>query len=131
MTMITTKQLSFADGSTLNCVGAVGQKRYIQGANRNTITFNFDKESYSIDEIYEIFNNPEKTKKIGIYEAETEETFYHNDYTILESVAVTNEVLEEETNENPENSVKIISVIMGQKTYTEKQLESILAGLNK
>ena len=120
--------LKLKDGSSLECSSAIGQKKFISGCTRDCITFYFDKASYSSEDLYNIFNDSTKTSEITIVnnatESEETEEFIHYDYSILDSIAVTQEVVTKETNESPEVTKTMISVCMGQKTYTEKNIDS-------
>ena len=109
------------NGIELTPVTALGEKRYVQGANRDTITFVFPEET-SLDEIDAIFI-AENCSKIIICEDENE--YIHTGYTIRaelkrESIEVTPAT--DSTGAVYENRV---TVSMAQMTYTEQQLTNL------
>ena len=119
--------LKFKDGTSIECASAIGQKKFISGSTRDCITFYFDKADNSTEILYDIFNNINKTSEITIVnntDSEEAEEYTHYDYSILNSIAVTQETVTKETNDSPETTKTMISVCMGQKTYTEKNIDS-------
>jgi hypothetical protein len=106
------------NGIELNPISAIGEKRYVHGASRDTITFVFSAET-SLDEMDALFTS-ENCAKIIICEGESE--YIHNGYTIRaelkrEPVEVTPAT--ESTDAVYENRV---TVSMAQMTYMESQL---------
>jgi hypothetical protein len=114
------------DGTSFECKSAHGLKTFISGVNRESITFNFDADTYNLNEIYAAFSDPTKTEEIIIEEGEGDSAtqYHHYDFTIIASVTAKTETVSRETNESPAVTSKLISVVLGQKTYSEKQIDA-------
>lgn len=117
-------QMILNDGTVLSPIVVTGEKRYIQGANRDVLTFVFGDTS--MDELDRLFTE-ENCKSIRITGDDGSEGIY-KDYTIRQSITKKSEVVEEETSETPEKLESRVHVAMAQKSYTERQLELLLAG---
>lgn len=102
------------------------QTKFIQGANRDCITFVFNSNDYNVAELKKIFEN--STEDITIIDDESEKHYF--DYSILTNIEITNEVIEQETNDSPEQEVEVIKISVAQKTYTEKQEDARIEQLN-
>ena len=102
------------------------QTNFIQGANRDCITFGFENGDYRVDELKRIFES--SADDIVIADDDSEK--HYLDYSILTAVEITNEVVEQETNDSPEQEVEVIKISVAQKTYTEKQEDARLEQLN-
>ena len=48
----------------------------------------------------------------------------------LTAVEITNEVVEQETSDSPEQNIEVIKISVAQKTYTEKQEDARIEQLN-
>lgn len=118
-------QIILNNGTVLYPIVVTGEKRYIQGANRDVLTFVFSDAS--MDELDSLFSE-ENCKSIRIIGDDDSEGIYKN-YTIRQSITKKNEVVEEETSETPEKLESRIHVAVAQKSYTERQLELLLAGM--
>lgn len=102
------------------------QTKFIQGANRDCITFVFANGDYSIDELKRIF----ESNADDIVVADDDSEKHYLDYSILTAVEITNEVVEQETNDSPEQEVEVIKISVAQKTYTEKKEDARIEQLN-
>nr|DAP51967.1 MAG TPA: hypothetical protein [Caudoviricetes sp.] len=102
------------------------QTNFIQGANRDCITFVFENGDYSVDELKRIFES--SADDIVIADDDSEKHYF--DYSILTDVEITKEVVEQETNDSPEQEVEVIKISVAQKTYTEKQEDARVEQLN-
>lgn len=102
------------------------QTNFIQGANRDCVTFVFANSDYNVDELKRIFEN--NVDDIVIVDNDSEK--HYLDYSILTAVEITNEVVEQETNDSPEQEVEVIKISVAQKTYTEKQEDARIEQLN-
>lgn len=122
------------DGTKLNHIGATGATKYIQGANRDTITFEFDA-SYSVDELRNLFTE-QNCEVIDIVTEEvvtqgdgTEQIVstdnYHEDYVIRAEVAEKIKEIEPATGTTPAVTETRVFVTMAQRTYMETQLAAI------
>lgn len=119
-------KIKLANGTELNPLSAVGEKRFVQGAERDSISFVFPVET-SLDELDAIFT-AKNCEKIVI--SDGEEEFLHNAYTIrveLKREPVEIEPATESTDAIYENRV---IVNMAQRTYMESQLAEQSAILN-
>ena len=102
------------------------QTNFTQGANRDCITFVFENGDYSVDELKRIF----KSSADDIVIADDDSEKHYLDYSILTAVEITNEVVEQETNDSPEQEVEVIKISVAQKTYTEKKEDARIEQLN-
>lgn len=123
-----------ADGTKLNHIGATGATKYVQGANRDTITFEFDA-SYSVDELRNLFTEQNcevidiVTEEVVTLEDGTEQTIatdnYHEGYVIRAEVAEKIKELTPSTGTTPAVTETRVFVTMAQRTYMEMQLADI------
>lgn len=102
------------------------QTNFMQGANRDCITFVFNINDYNIDKLKKIFEN--STEDITIVDDESEK--HYLDYSILTAVEITNYVVEQETNDSPEQDIEVVKISLAQKNYTEKQEDARIEQLN-
>lgn len=102
------------------------QTKFIQGANRDCITFVFANGDYSIDELKRIF----ESNADDIVVADDDSEKHYLDYSILTAVEITNEVVEQEINDSPEQEVEVIKISVAQKTYTKKKEDARIEQLN-
>lgn len=124
------------DGTKLNHIGATGGSRYIQGANRDAITFEFSRESYTLDELRNYFTeincetiNIVTDGGVEVLEDGTKVPVlinnYWDDYVIRHEVAERVKVIEEATGTTPEITEVRLFVTMAQRTYAEYKLAAI------
>lgn len=126
------KSIQLKSGKKLNCLSVFGKKMFIRGADRDCLTFNFNADDFSMDSLTETFKNENETNEIIIYpdiienEANTEnETVslggcQYSDYCIFVNLEFKDEVIQKEDNEKEEEKIPMISVTMGQLSYSEK-----------
>lgn len=118
----------------LKAISIIGKRRFCKGADRDTLTFGFDVSEYGADELLELFSDADNTKIITITdesidlsryrpEENVTNTYVHMGYTLFAGLRIQDEISEEETNLAPESTNRVISVTMGQKTYTEEQAD--------
>lgn len=127
--------LILADGTKLNHLGATSTTKFIQGANRDTITFEFDN-THSVDELRNIFTelNCEVinivTDDLETLEDGTENVVYTNNYwegyVIRTEVSEKMHVVKPATGTTPEVTETRVYVTMAQRTYAETQIASII-----
>lgn len=118
-------KLKFKDGTILDCIVIYGSSIYFQNSNRDTLEFQF-KDNYSMDELYNIFNDKSKTEAITIIDEDTNNEYTHTDYVVFISQNKQPVVIEKSTPDTPEQTELRISITMGQLSYIEKQLETLL-----
>ena len=114
--------IKLANGTELNPISAIGEKRFVQGASRDSLSFIFPADA-SLDELDALFT-AENCAKITIYEEENE--YIHNAYMVraeLKREPVEVEPATESSDAVHENRV---TVTMAQMTYAEQQLASVV-----
>lgn len=102
------------------------QTNFVQGANRDCITFVFANGDYSIDELKRIF----ESNADDIVVADDDSEKHYLDYSILTAVEITKEVVEQETNDSPEQDIEVVKISLAQKNYTEKQEDARIEQFN-
>lgn len=102
------------------------QTNFVQGANRDCITFVFCNGDYNVDEIKRIFEN--NANDIVVADDDSEK--HYLDYSILTAVEIANEVVEQETSDSPEQDIEVVKISLAQKNYTEKQEDARIEQLN-
>ena len=134
--------IELKDGTILNHIGATGVSKYIQGANRDTITFEFDG-THSVDELRAIFTEA-NCEVINIVTDEAVETLvenedgttetkketvytnnYHEGYVIRAEVAEKIKEITPATGTTPAVTETRVFVTMAERTYAETQLASL------
>lgn len=113
--------IKLANGTELTAIGVTGEKRTVQGARRDVLSFIFPADA-SLDEMDALFT-AENCKSITLIGSETEHI--HSNYTIraeLKREPVLVSVATETEDAVYENRV---TVAMAQMTYAEQQLASI------
>ena len=106
-------------------ISAIGGKRFVQGANRDTISFIFPVDT-SLDEIDAIFTEA-YCESIVIVEGENE--YIHNGYVIrAELKREPVEVVAETESEAAVYEQRVI-VSMSQRTYAETQIAAMKAAI--
>ena len=115
-------KIILTNGTELNPIMVTGASKFVQGANRDTLTFVFN-DSISMDELDKIFtsSNCESINIIGDDESEA----IYSGYTIraeLNKKQVQNNTEKPEAEAVYENR---ITVSMAQITYTEAQLANL------
>lgn len=139
-------KIILTNGTELNPINAIGGKRNVQGATRDTISFIFPAET-SLDELDTLFV-PENCEKITIVEQNTvveqetivdeegnesiveketvvENEYIHTGYTVRAELK--REPVEVAPATESEEAVfeNRVTVAMSQRTYTESQLSSL------
>lgn len=123
--------IKLANKAQLNLIGATGAHKYVQGANRDTITFEFD-DTYSVDELRAVFTE-ENCETINIVTEETvtdenENTSVVTTDNIHEGYVIRAEVGEKIKEITPATGTEDtvtetrIYVTMAQRTYAETQM---------
>lgn len=99
-------------------LSVIGGRKNVQGANRDTLTFVFpaDTDMAELDGIFSAAN----CESITI-EDETG-SYIHKGYTVRGELSKTSVCTAAETEEAPAVYEDRINVVMGQRTYTEKQM---------
>lgn len=136
--------LLLKDGTQLNHIGATSVSKYIQGANRDTLTFEFN-DSYSVDALRAVFTEA-NCETINIVTDEVVETTIENEdgttevksevvytnnywdgYVIRVEVAEKVKEIEPATGITPAITETRVFVTMAQRTYAETQMANLQA----
>lgn len=130
------------DGTQLNHIGATSVSKYIQGATRDTITFEFDA-SHSVDDLRNVFTemNCETINIVtddvvetvvenedGTQEVKSEVVYtnnYWDGYVIRAEVAERIKEITPATGTTPAVTETRVFVTMAQRTYAETQLAAM------
>lgn len=122
----------FSDNTEVDVILVTGETKYIQGANRDTLTFIFD-DSHALDELDALFTE-DKCEKITLVEGESLDTesnvisdnqSIHKWYTIRAGLEKVSERTDEKTEYGDYVYVNRIKVSMSQRTYEENQLKQL------
>lgn len=115
-----------ANGTRLNHIGATGSMKYVQGANRDSITFEFD-DTHSVDELRNVFTetNCEVIDIVTDNEDGTQDNNYHEGYVIRAEVSEKMKEITPATGTEPAVTERRVFVTMAQRTYSETQVASL------
>lgn len=113
------KQVTFANGTTLEVTDTLGNKVYTQGAYHDTIEFQFSTTEISYDDLRFITDDSRNLNKITI----TDETgtYLHENYTIRNSLTLKRVVVTPSTGVINEVTEERLCVTLAQLTYSERQ----------
>ena len=98
-----------------------GAHTYIQGVNRDTLTFVFN--DMSMDALDEFFNET-NCEHITIVEENGDE-YIHSGYVIRTELSKKSVIVEQEAGEMPEVAEYRVFVTMAQRTYAEYQMAAL------
>lgn len=109
------------DGTELTAIIVTGAPKYVQGANRDALTFVF--ADTTLDYLDTVFteSNCESITLIGDDGSEN----IHNGYVIRVELSKKIEVIEQATTDTAEVTENRVYVTMGQRTYSETQMAAI------
>lgn len=116
-------KIILANGKELNPILVTGAQAYVQGANRDTLTFIFSSEE-SMDELDEAFS-PSACESITV-EDKYENVYVYKAYTIRAKLEKSPVVVVPATPETEEVKENRITVAMAQRTYAETQIASLM-----
>ena len=105
----------------LTPINAIGGRKNVQGANRDTLTFVFpaDMDMAELDKAFSAVNCESIT-----VEGE-HESYIHKGYTVRGELSKATVCVSPETDETPAVYEERIHVVMGQRTYAESQIASL------
>lgn len=111
------------NNNELNPLSVIGGRKNVQGANRDTLTFVFpaDMDMAELDSIFTAKNCESILVEDGTG------TYIHKGYTVRGELSKITVCVSDETEEAPAVYEERIHVVMGQRTYTEKQIEETQA----
>lgn len=120
-------KLILTDGIERDVILVTGAQLYVQGANRDALTFVFPGTT-SIDEIDKAFTE-ENCNSITLIDDEGSE-FIHKDYTIRTELVKKNVILNPSDETDPQAFETRVMITMSQKTFSEKQISSLNKNVN-
>jgi hypothetical protein len=109
------------NGIELTAITVGGSTMHYQGAQRNTLTFQFP-DTYSFEQLEAAFT-PLNTARIEL--TDEDGTYLYDNYTMRVSMAYAPYCVSEETDTEPAVFENRYTVVMAQKTYSELQIESL------
>lgn len=115
-------KIILTNGQELNPLMVTGGSRYVNGANRDALTFIFGEEA-DVNELDAIFTE-QNCETIKFFDAFGNSAI-HNDYTIRVEMKTAFEESEKETPDHEAVNVKRTTVTMAQKSFVEKTLLKI------
>ena len=110
--------IKLTNGIELNPILVTGGQRYVQGTNRDTLSFVFPAD-VSMDELDTLFT-AENCESIAIMDGENE--YIHNGYTIRAELKREPIVVTPATEISESVTENRVTVSMSQRTYMESQL---------
>lgn len=118
-------QIKLADNSLLEAIQVNGSNIYYQNANRDSLEFVFNKASYDLNTIDNIFSNQNKLKVITLISDDGSEHIY-NDYVLKVSIRTEVVVIEKGDSTKPDVTEERVFAKVAQQTYIEKMLSQLL-----
>lgn len=118
--------IKLADNTELEPIMVMGEPRYVQGANRDTLGFVFPA-SAGLEALDAAFA-PESCQTITIQDDEGSEHI-HIGYTIRAELAKAAVEIKPATAETEAVYEDRITVVMAQRTYAENQLDQLLVAV--
>lgn len=114
----------------LNPINIIGGKKNVQGANRDTLTFVFsaEKDMAELDKVFSAVNCESITIE-SVDDKGNVTTHIHKGYAVRGELSKSVVRTQEETEDAPAVYEERIHVVMGQRTYAEKQMEETQAQL--
>lgn len=119
-------KIILTNGVELTPIAVTGEKRTVQGANRDVLSFIFSANS-SMDELDNIFTAT-NCESITIMDGENE--YIHNAYTVRAELKREPVMVTPATESEAAVYENRVIVSMGQRTYTESQIAETQAALN-
>lgn len=111
------------DNTELEAIQINGYTHYFQGQNRDSLEFQFSKETVSFDDLNIIFKEAENTKTITLIRGD--EIYLHENYSLRVSLSLSPVIIVPATSTDTEVTEERYSVVMAQKTYAELQQEAL------
>lgn len=111
------------NNTELTPINVIGGRKNVQGANRDTLTFVFpgDMGMAELDSVFSAKN----CESITVEDAAG--SYIHKGYTVRGELSKATVCVSAETEDAPASYEERINVVMGQRTYTEKQIEDMHA----
>lgn len=124
-------KIKLNDNTQIEALVVNSSTQYIKGYNREVLEFVFNAEGNSMDVLSKTFSDPNKTRKITIINGSEE--YIHTGYIVhtQKLISLTEDLVEQETNERPARYEKRIKVELAQQTFSEKKLEELEESFSK
>ena len=119
-------KIILANGTELSPISAMGGTRYVQGADRDVLSFYFPATT-SMDELNSIFT-ASNCETIKIVEGENQ--YIHKAYTVRAELKCEPVEVSKATATEPAVYEPRVVVSMGQRTYAESQVAEMQAAMN-
>ena len=117
-------RLILSNNTELNPIIVTGGSKYVQGANRDALTFVFG-DSYSMDELDALFTEANCKTIILIGDGEDQTENMHKGYVIRMELVKKLVVTQDATSDAAEVTESRIQVTMAQRTYQETKIAEI------
>ena len=118
--------IKLANNDEITAIMVEGGKKYIQGTNRDVLSFHFATDSTTFDALDTAFGTTSNTERITIKTDDGEEAL-HEGYVLRQSLAKKPVLIAEETSTSPAVYEDRFIVEMAQETYTEKLIRQLTA----
>lgn len=117
-------RIILSDNTELNPIIVTGGSKYVQGANRDALTFVFG-DAYSMDELDALFTEANCENIIIIGDGEDQTENLHKGYVIRMELVKKLVVTQDATSDTAEVTESRIQVTMAQRTYQETKIAEI------
>lgn len=118
-------KITLANGTELVAINVDGGKRFVQNAQRDVLTFWFDKNAACFEELDTAFGTTKNTERIMITEDDGTASL-HEGYILRLSLSLVPVVVTPETVDAPAVTEERYSVEMAQETYTEHLIRQLM-----
>lgn len=125
--------LIFKSGKKVDCLSVMGAVKFAKGAEKDCLTFNFNADNITANEVMALFSDKDETSEIIICSDNYSNTenkaednitdsggFLYSDYTLFIGLEIKEETIQSENNSSSEKAVTVISITMGQMNFSEK-----------
>ena len=116
-------QIKFSDNTTLDVLNVNGQAAYYQGANRDSLEFQFAKSAYGFDQLEGIFADESKTGQITIIDDAAQ--YLHENYCLRMKMELRPVEITPASGSTPAVTDERICITMAQKAYAEIQMKTM------
>ena len=111
------------NGTELDAIVVNGSSRHFQGANRDSLEFQFASNSVTFEQLDTLFAQENNTNRIALQNGEI--SYLHENYSLRVSMGFAPVVSAIATDTAPEIIENRFTVVMAQKTYKEIQSDAL------
>lgn len=115
--------VTFNNGTALEVIAVNAQHKYFQGIERDSFEYVISKSTVSFDILDSLFSNESATCKVTL--RNDSGSYVYDDYSLRESMKLETAIITPATPTEAAETEERYFIIMAQKTYTEKQLDSL------